>query len=401
MKKILTTLHRWLGFPVGLLFVITFGTGCLTALDELLERREQHLFNTNYTYRATTVEEDAKAISTIIQGKQSIRQLQLPSPATPYYQVFGRGEHWVYPIDELDNEKHITTTNEGVFRTLLQLHRNFLLGREGLWGIEGSHYAAWVGLIALFLSLLGLWLWWPLRKTFTAKDVVPRGRKRKHFYYSHMTSGIVVLLVIILLSLTGASITYRAITQQLLGIESDKAPSIEASTLDKHWLAWLSAAYAHMPKHSQLEKIRFPRQPQANPGTSGPTNAANNPIENLLENTGQTNAPQILEFQFQTQGDWLGLAGSKVKIDKPSAQLVDVILFADLPFAGKLYSILVPLHTGHHLPTIYGLALLVFSLLGTAMVFSGLVSFVVKKRKTSKNVATFLSKATTLRRSYE
>lgn len=47
IKEFLTTCHRWLGFPVGILFIITFGTGLITAIDELSVRVEQALVNNN------------------------------------------------------------------------------------------------------------------------------------------------------------------------------------------------------------------------------------------------------------------------------------------------------------------------------------------------------------------
>ena len=186
MRKFFTTLHRWLGFPLGLLFVITFGTGCLTTVAELLGRVEHARTNTEYVYRSTTIEEDARAVSIIIkdkkgEDKKGIRQVTLPSKDTPYYQVVARGERWTYPIDRLDQTNYSKNNKEGFFRTVLQLHRNFLLGKEGLLGVDGKYYAAWVGLIALLLSLLGLWLWLPLRRSFAIKDLVPRGKKKKTF----------------------------------------------------------------------------------------------------------------------------------------------------------------------------------------------------------------------------
>lgn len=417
MKKFFSTVHRWLGFPLGLLFVITFGTGCLTAVDELLERVEHTRTKSHYIYRATSIEEDARALTFILEGreleggtgdgvtgdgkkregitgngrqgneslgegqkgesKKEIRQVTLPSKDRPYYHVATRGERWIFPIDHLDQENYSQSNNEGFFRTVLQLHRNYLLGKEGLLGVEGKHYAAWVGLIALMLSLLGLWLWWPLRKSFAIKDLVPRGKKRKHFYFSHMSSGVVLLVVILLLALTGASITYRAITQQLFGVERDKSSNIKPIVLNNNWQAWLQEAYAQMPEGAQLEQIRFPRQAKGGRAKQPARNNADKRPNNRRNKTGQ----HILEFRFHAPGDWLGLASSKVKIDKNSSQLVDVVLFRDLPLSEKFYFILVPLHTGHNLPAVYVIALLVLSLLGTVMVFSGLVSFVVKKRK--------------------
>ena len=407
MNKTLSTLHRWLGFPLGLLFVITFGTGCLTAVAELLARFEYRQSHASLSYRSSTIEENAAALAIIVDGKKGIRQVLMPSPESPYYQVVARGERWVYPVDNIDQEHHLQRSNEGFFRSVLQLHRNFLLGKEGFLGIEGKYYTAWVGLGAVLLSFIGLWVWWPWRKTFKAKDILPRGITKKHFYYSHIASGVVVSVVILVLALTGASITYRAIAQQLFSLERNSTPALQVLPLNNNWLAWLEGAYAQMPVGSRLDKIRFPRQTKGagekrligndmggktkSHEIKGNTLANNIPVklsvnidrsrqaENI--NSGKNIDQKLLEFRFYAPGNWLGLSSSKVKVDKQRSQLVAVILFSDLPFAAKIYSMLVPLHTGHNLSLVYVIALLVVSLLGTVMVFSGLVSFLVKRRQ--------------------
>ncbi len=253
------------------------------------------------------------------------------------------------------------SNNEGFFHTVLQLHRNFLLKKEKILGVEGKHYVAWVGLIASAISLLGLWLWWPLRRSFAIQDLVPRGKKRQHFYYSHMSNGVVVLVVILLLTLTGASIAYRAFTQQLFGVESEPVSSVEPISIDANWHSWMQAAYAQMPAGAKLNQIRFPRQ--------------------TVDDTSQ----QILELRFHTLGDWLGLTGSKAKIDKQSSQLVEVILFHDLALGEKFYSILVPLHTGHNLPTAYVAVLLILSFFWHVDGLLGFGEFFDKEKKMVKD----------------
>ncbi len=361
MKKNLMLLHRWLGFPLGIVFMITFGSGCLTAVDELWQRVEHHNYNAGYVWRATTPEENAIAVENMLKGKTAIRQILMPTPNNPYYRVVARGESWTYAIDHFNPALssdvmavvYNQTENQGVFRTILQLHRNFLLGKEGLLGIEGKYYVTWVGLIALLLSLVGLWLWWPRRKTFATKHIMPQGKKRKDFFTSHVTNGVVVLLAIFLLAVTGASITYRSFTKQLLNVKPEQ--QLAMAQLDDNWQSWIKAAYAAMPDGSQLQQIRMPRKSR------------------------KKNAPQLLDFRFYAQGNWLGLASSKVKINPNSSQLVTVTLFKDFTLAEKVYALLVPLHTGKHLPVLYVAILLIFSLLGTLMVFSGVVSFLLKK----------------------
>ncbi len=366
MKKMLITLHRWLGFPLGLLFLITFGTGFLTAIDELLERSDQASFNDAYVYQATSIEQDAAAISQITKGKKGISRIIMPAEDTPYYQLASREESWTFAIDDLTQSLHSEREADGFFHTVLQLHRNFLLGREGLWDVEGKYYAAWVSLGALLLSLLGLWVWWPLRKSFKPGDMVPRGKKRKHFYYSHMTSGVIVLIAIVLLSLTGAAITYREIAKQVFSIAPESPALAPPEALDNSWAAWLSAAYAKMPEGSRLVEVRYPRQSRGKPG----------------EEVG--NQPQLLNFRFATPDDWFGLTRSGVKIDRMGSKLVEVNRFAEQTLNEKLYSLLKPLHTGQDLPIAYVFLLLFFSFIGTLMVFSGLFSFMTKKRKRLK-----------------
>ncbi len=367
MKKTLLTLHRWLGFPIGLLFIVTFGTGALTAVDELIQRYEQGSFNAEFVYRQTSHEENAAAISVITEDRKGIGRLVMPTPETPYYQVATRGESWTHPIDDLASARHQESHNEGFFNTVLQLHRNLLLGREGLWGVEGKVIVAWSSLISLALSLLGFWLWWPRRRIFKARQILPQGTERKHFYVSHMSSGVVVLAAIVLLALTGASITYRSVVQGLLGIERDAAPTMDAVQLDDNWEAWLTAAQAHMPEGAQLTQIRYPRQ-------------RGKGRQNEAEAGSGKPQPKVLDFVFLAPGDWLGMAASRVSVDQTHSRLTKVSLFSERSFAEKVFSILVPLHTGHHLNAAYTVLLLLMSLLGFVMVFSGLVSFVTKKR---------------------
>ncbi len=369
MKKILTTLHRWLGFPVGILFVVMFGSGCLTAIDELLERYEQAQYNSNYSFKQISSAEKAAVISTITEGKKGVRSIVLPTEETPYFRVASRKESWTYAIDDPSQVVHKENEEAFFFRTVLQLHRNFLLGKEGFLGVEGKYYAVWVGLIALILSLLGLWIWWPLRKSFKVKDVVPQGKKRKHYYYSHMTSGVITLVAVIVLSLTGATITYRQIAQQIFNVNNKQQTPLKPLSLENNWQAWINAAYAQMPEGSQLTQIRYPRPPRG----GNPKNTERN-----------SNQPEIYSFRFVSPDSWFGLAQSSVKIDKKSSTLIETSRFETLSFSQKIYTILVPLHTGHNLPVFYVILLFAFGLIGTIMVLSGLLSFVLKKRKWPK-----------------
>jgi uncharacterized iron-regulated membrane protein len=404
MKKILITLHRWLGFPLGILFILTFATGCLTAIDELLIRIEQSNENSQFIWKRSTLEQNAQAIEYFTLQHTGIRQIQIPSKEKPYYRVIGKQENWTYTIDFLDSEEPIEGIHQkkekgGFFDTVLNLHRNLLLGKEGFLGLEGKYYVVWVGLISLLISLLGLWLWWPRKNTFKSKDILPRGKKRKNFYLSHMTSGVIVLIAILLLSLTGASITYRSFAQQLFGIEKDSKVTIKPIQLEKSWTSWIIGAYQVMPEGAKLQEIRFPRvrrnadkvdttvnerakdKPKSKPTVK--TKVRSKEGGNIRK------ADKRIEFNFQHQDDWFEIKRSKAYITQRKSELVDVILYSDLPLKDKVYSLLKPLHTGHDLPVYYVIILLLFSIIGTTMALSCVVSFAIKKRKYKKIRAYF------------
>src|SRR5690606_31282808 len=122
MRIFLSRLHRWLGFPLGLLFFIIFATGLLTAIDELLQRTQPP----GVVYKTTTVEEQALALQRITEQHSAIRQIAMPTVASPYYQVSAADGRYRYAIDNIDHKMPIVREYSDFFNTVLQLHRNYL-----------------------------------------------------------------------------------------------------------------------------------------------------------------------------------------------------------------------------------------------------------------------------------
>jgi len=98
MKKFLVTSHRWVGFPVGILFVVLFGTGFITAIDELLIRFNDEQTSHSFTYRQTSIEEDANFLTRFTENKQNLSRAFMPTRSSPYYQLASRNERWLYSI---------------------------------------------------------------------------------------------------------------------------------------------------------------------------------------------------------------------------------------------------------------------------------------------------------------
>lgn len=399
MKNLLTTLHRWLGIPIGLLFLLAFGTGFLTSIDELVKRAKSPS-TPDWHYQHQSPREQAHAITYLLEHNAATGYIQMPRANAPFYRLISREGQSIHASDNLDAGIAVPRYSNGFFDTALQLHRNLLLGRENVTGINGAEIMAWAALISLFLSLLGLYLWWPLRRKFRLRDAVPKSLKRKNLYMSHMTAGVITLIPVIMLALTGAAITYRDVAKDLLGVTEAAAPA--PVQLDATWQAWLEAGYTAIP-NGQLKAVQMPRQPRPegeakSRGTKmgaakNETAAASNDKSSRAkrpasEANKRQNQPSKQQEQpnttatlvFESPNDWWGLANSKVIIDIKSAQLLQVNDFGSLSFGAKLLSIVKPLHTGRELPVVYVLVLFLFSALGTVMVFSGIYSFIKKKR---------------------
>lgn len=369
----LRTIHRRLGLALGLLLLITFGSGMLTAVGELTSRPQQPRFD----YSEPTLLEMAEALELISSKHQDIRQVTMPNKTTAYNQARLDQHRVNYSVDDLVPVEQQEPPLVAFFQTILQLHRNFLLGKNGFLGIHGADYVAWVSLLMLLISAIGLWLWWPLRSTFKLKKLAPTSLKRYALYYSHLNSGVVISIALILLSLTGASITYRAITEKILGADEHKINILDQPIeLADSWHSWLSAIAVAMP-NATLARIQFPRQKHR----SGPSvNSKNVNIKGKVKAT--------LTFRLVSQDDWLGLPNTKIQIEMESSTILSRTTFKDLPMGAKIMAVLVPLHTGRGLPRIYVAVLLLISALGVLMVVSGIASFLKKKvRKSTKKTA--------------
>ena len=172
LKVIVTQVHRWVGVPLGVLFLVTLVTGLVVGGADLLRA----LDGKGQTHRETSIEEDARALEQMTQDVPQIFQAVMPTPRTPFYQARARGETRTYRIGDLELIDH--QVSSGFYRLALGLHRTFLLGRHGgVLGISGADIVAWIGLIATVFSLLPgsappcIWSC-PLRNCFAVSRVV-------------------------------------------------------------------------------------------------------------------------------------------------------------------------------------------------------------------------------------
>ena len=365
-KLVVTQLHRWLGVPLGILFLVTLITGIAVGAADLLDELDRK----GQTYRPTSIAEDARALGRMTRDMPALFQAVLPTPRTPYYQARARGETRTYRIGDLEPIDHeVSAGNGGLYRTMLGLHRTFLLGRQdGAFGFSGADVVAWVSLLAAVLGLIGIWLWWPYRRSFRWKRSVPLGWTRSVMFRSHMTGGVVTVVAVVLLCVTGAAITYRGAAAAMLGASRISNTGMREAPyyLARDWTTWLDAATQEMD--GELTVVSFPRRRGRGGGQ----------VQAPFLGFGAVDPATAVQFRFVTAGDWLGMAGSRVYLDPRQSALIGAARFDDLPIGQRLYSLIVPLHAGRGVTPAYLVALLIGTLLVTVMTFSGIVSFALK-----------------------
>ena len=361
LKRFVTLAHRWVGLPLGVLFLVVLVSGLIVGGADLWRAVD----GKGQTYRETSIQEDARALELMTREMPHMFQALLPTPRTPYYQARARGEARTYRIGDLEPIDHRVSSG-GFYRLALGLHRTFLLGRQGgVLGISGADAVAWVGLIAMVLSLLGIWLWWTFRRSFRWRRMVPLRWTRSEMFRSHMTAGVVTVVAVVLLCVTGAAITYRGVTRaaldagQIADVGFREYPYYVASD----WETWLKLAKEEMD--GDLTVVAFPRR---RGGQAVPVDFE----------YGIVDPASAVQFRFVTDGDWLGMAGSRVFVDPRQSALIGKARFDDLPTGQRLYSLMVPLHTGRNVAPAYLAVLLFCTALATVMTFSGVVSFVLK-----------------------
>ena len=367
LKRFVTLLHRWVGLPRGVLFLVALVSGLIVGGADLWRAVD----GKGQTYRETSIAEHARALELMTREMPHMFQALLPTPSTPYYQARARGEAKTYRIGDLEPIDHRVSSG-GFYRLALGLHRTFLLGRQGgALGISGADAVAWVGLIAMLLSLLGIWLWWTFRRSFRWRRIVPLRWTRNEMFRSHMTAGVVTVVALVLLCVTGAAITYRGVTRaaldaSLIGdVGFREFPYYVASD----WETWLKLAEQEMD--GDLTVVAFPRR---RGGQAAPVEFE----------YGVVDPASAVQFRFATDSDWLGMAGSRVFVDPRQSALIGRARFDDLPFGQRLYSLIVPLHTGRNVAPAYLVALLLCTVLATVMTFSGVASLVLKLVKGRK-----------------
>lgn len=158
-RKLINTIHLWLGLASGAILIIVAATGCILAFeDEIRDSTQQGLMYATPVpgQRRLGVDSILNVIHTY-DSKAVVTQLRYFGEADKAVQCYTKDKK-IYAIDPYA-AKVLGYRDQGrdFLFVVLSLHRTLLLGKVGE---EIIFWNVWLFLIML---LSGLVLWWPRR----------------------------------------------------------------------------------------------------------------------------------------------------------------------------------------------------------------------------------------------
>lgn len=119
--------------------------------------------------------------------------------------------HWHW------NDSFISLMTDGVYL----LHAHLLAGEIG------EIVIGCMGIAIIFFVISGLVLWWPRRKKFTLKEILPKKATAKFYLRSHNTLGVISSAFIILFVLTGVTMVfYQPIAFAVVSVMDPEMPKL-------------------------------------------------------------------------------------------------------------------------------------------------------------------------------
>ncbi|WP_394202965.1 PepSY-associated TM helix domain-containing protein [Shewanella waksmanii] len=332
--------HNWVGFFISITMLVVLSTGVYLGTMDMLKRAD----NKGQQYVALSTERKAEITETIFERYPEMSSVRFPTEYTPYIHASARGK--TIAFDQQLNEIDTRLFSEmPMYSTIFWLHRNFLMGDFG------KYLNAWASLIGGIVTVIGIYLWWRVRKGFRLKQSIPTDTKSSSLLKSHIQLGLFISIPLFILCLSGFLITYKGLWLGALKHSPDpqiQLPQSQASS----WHDQLATAQAMWPE-SNLVAVSKPRQRKgAKPATT-------------LD----------YSIRFDEHSDvWLRQADS-ITISYETGTMISVLKHSDRPLSGKIASFVRPLHDALNMPFSYVLFITSVSALGCIILLFTALTF--------------------------
>lgn len=231
MKKLIHSLHLYLGLTSGTIVFIVAISGCIVSFeDDLRKALNADLYYVSKSSASIKQVDEIRSIAQTFLPKEKIQGIRIPADAESSYELLLKGKKSIF-IDPYTGEI-LGTLKKGddLFGKMLRLHRNLFLDDLGEW-ITGIS-----ALVFFFMILSGIVLWWPTSKRNRKEKFKLKWNVHpvKRNYDLHTVLGFYASWMILFTVLTGLIFSFKWAENALfLASGSKKEKRTEIASLAK------------------------------------------------------------------------------------------------------------------------------------------------------------------------
>ncbi|MCT7942239.1 PepSY-associated TM helix domain-containing protein [Shewanella holmiensis] len=333
--------HNWVGFFISITMLIVLTTGVYLGGMDILKRIDDH----GQTFVALNTVEKAQILQTIFERYPQMSSVRFPTEHTPYIEAATRGKS--IALDTQLNELAIHANHDIAFySTMFWLHRNFLLDDVGKYTNACASLAGGV------ITLVGIYLWWRVRKGFRLKHSIPTDTRSSSLVKSHIQLGLFISVPLFILCLSGFLITYKGLWTGHLQHQAEETLSYPSSK-PNDWLSQLETAQRLWPQ-AILVSVNKPRV------------SADESIEP---------ADLIYSIRFDSHSDvWLRQADN-ITMNYNTGKIESALKYSDRALSGRIASFVRPLHDALNMPLSYVVLITSISIVAIFILLFSTVTF--------------------------
>ncbi|GIU05019.1 MULTISPECIES: PepSY domain-containing protein [unclassified Shewanella] len=331
--------HNWVGFFISITMLLVLTTGVYLGSVDMFKR----LDDKGQQYAPLSIEQKAHTVETLFERYPEMSTVRFPTEHTPYIQAATRGK--TIALDSEMNELSVSSFGDiPGYRTVFWLHRNFLLEDFG-----GKYINAWASLLGGAVTLVGIYLWWRVRKGFRLKQSIPTNTRSSSLVKSHIQLGLFISIPLFILCISGFLITYKSLWTGAL-----KQPQAEFSypvSQASNWQSQLQTAQSLWPE-SNLVAVSKPRVKK-----------------------GEVLTELNYSIRFDSHNDvWLREA-DRMTMSFEQGLIKDALKHSDRTLSGQVASFVRPLHDALNMPLSYVVLITSVSVIGCLILLFSSVTF--------------------------
>lgn len=341
----LVLLHRW----AGLLSAALLSVAALSGMLLVYKKQLLHiLLASNAELPADYAVADMAASLEEIALRYPPDQralIKAPGFGEPYWTLTGDdGEVCLLSIDTLLPHADRWQVLD-ILAWLRELHVDLLAG------VAGELAMLVAGLVALGLCLSGLVLWWPSRRQFHRRWLLPRQLEPRRLLHYHRHSGAVFVPLLVLIVLTATLMLWQKLVTPILPPAASTSVPWPQATSETTPTAWLKRASQAVPD-GWPTYIRLPRD-----------------------------EVEVIRVRFRLPGEWHPNGRTSVTLDLTGQELITSARSDQASPWRHAVNLLYPLHSGYGLQAWYVLLVLISGIVMLWLIGTSLASYLRRWRR--------------------